>query len=1651
MSDNPYDVEWDDKAQDWLPASGRPGAFTASWNGETWVRTGKNPEGPGALARGLATGWEQAKGLVFDAAPAMVYSAFGYEEDAVRNLQDYKKRMDDLEARGLKSRVGLDDVKDLGSAGQFVLESVTEGVPSIVAALATGGLGGIAGRVASRSAVVAAETAAAQAATQYGAGRAVSGLVAKRAAEIAERSGLNVLDGQVQAQAVRQAYTELGQLAGFAAGSGIQNIPESFQNIYDETGELRPGAAFVAGALKTSLDMVTPIMLLRRTQGPEIADKVSDAIAAKLLKGRPGAAGAVAGTLETLVSEGVTEGAQTLIDELANTILADKSVDWFKVLEGAVKGGVGGAPFGAAAGYMGARQRQQREEAQAQLSEGQQQLLQQRAATEEALTLPEDYAQRKETGEFYDRAHYDRIADTFEKRLKGAEVLVRQGKLDPQEVERLRASIQANRTLAENAQRERLVSKLAQHYNLNLEQEAALLRSSREEFEAFIRESMQDPTAVGRIPELQQVEFLTTEPGQPQRLMLPAPSPFQYDVPGVGRLTEKQADAVIDRWWKRSSLSEDMTPDIEEKARQLNQLDPKINPQALNLDPNERRRLALNVIYGADNTQIVRAGEEFKGPQPTGTDTVPKLEPIDRVSPVGQAGPREEMPTLDNLYTRIVQSVPNAPTTLVDSKWLEQAAGIDDIRDEKQREAARQLIKQNAANIFRQLEADKFVQRRGFKFKVKPVGLRLQELGEEEVKRVTNLDTFNRALDEAAQTGQRLGLGWLTRAIQKEARPGYPERVLPDEAKRIWEYLYQKGAVVPDGMYYRAVPRDQWVPKKPRVAPTPPAPSISADVGEPGKLPPNLPTPRWDYNQTQVMPNEPVRSNAETEKGIKAGWGKLKSLFDKYMSLRKVLVSEMYRTGMEHATVMDADSGDFVYSHTSNNPTSVGWPTQHIATVQDPNRNFVFQHSHPNNSALSDADNSVMIQKPGIAVLVAHGVYGMDSAVFMHPTLRAYNRLQSLGDRLDMSIAVKEHMERAYKELATFIPQNMRVALTHDQIFLMRVRLANLAVARTGLLDYVDTKSTADFAAINGWEKFIENFYKKSLKTTLSGVVSKLPKDVNKVREENGKEYLTRYSRDSADWSQSGGLGPLLARYTQASGGATEAGRPAQVQRTPEGTRDDGGAGPQEGIRDYLSGEAGSLTDTGRRGFLKGVGKAAAAAKLPGAGLAQKAAKGVDLGRNFKLARGVLDALDGIKDSLSGVHEILASVRDKRPFSPLYPDDEHPSSLKRKLSDYLEKLDRFPTEAGRVSNRYEYIFAEGGRQSMREIAPALLAQYEAILKADREIDKAVRGYRSKLFDTMGELGDIADAFPLLRMNKQLEGTPVSAPVRRLANEINKFDIESVREIFSPRANAPYEKPEYGFGGIYRLDALKHSAFAHVWNKFIDPSMGTSYENLNKVIDRLGNSGAMDNEESFARYVLQNIRDPKEVKFYQENPRALANLYDEASSLRHGLHVLKNFPVEQAETFLREMAQRTTEFKSRLSSVLNSMESNVTKVLAQVNSELPKLASQRANLVSRLEDVMDRMDEVLSREGSSPEERAREAVKAKRNFGGSWTTLGQQGAWEQLSKFFPEAKESTLVMPTRLPEGIKSPFEKMRRQMDNEAAMADTLKDDYSCR
>ena len=257
----------------------------------------------------------------------MVQSAFGYDEAAQKNLQEYRDRMKALEARNLMTRMDYQKVNDLGSAAEFAGEAIGESIPSLITALA-GGVG------------------VGAAATRLGAGRLLTQQVGKKAAEL-EAKGV-AKDAALQ-QATKEVSQQVGSVAGAFGGSALLNIPESYLNLAN-AGNASLGASFAVGALKSTLDALGPIRLLSKTRGPDFSDKVTDLVSARLLKGKPGAAGALGGALETAALEGITEGTQQLLDETAAAILADKTIDWNNIIDAALKGGIGSAPVGAAAG-----------------------------------------------------------------------------------------------------------------------------------------------------------------------------------------------------------------------------------------------------------------------------------------------------------------------------------------------------------------------------------------------------------------------------------------------------------------------------------------------------------------------------------------------------------------------------------------------------------------------------------------------------------------------------------------------------------------------------------------------------------------------------------------------------------------------------------------------------------------------------------------------------------------------------------------------------------------------------------------------------------------------------------------------------------------------------------------------------------------------------------------------------------------------------------------------------------------------------------------------------------------------------------------------------------------------------------------------------
>lgn len=371
----PRKLEWDDAGEQWVPATGKPGASYVEWNGIDWVE-GKNPEGPGALRRGITSGFEGLKGTAMELIPALAQQALGYEEAAQRNLAAYKKRMDELAAKGLSSRVTYEDVKDVGSALSFLGEAVGEALPSLALTAATAGAGGAAAGAAK----------VAESGARFGAGRLLASQVAKReAAILAERQALGEPITAAAQQAAREAAVKsvsqlTGQVGGAFLGSSLLNVPESFQSLADD-GVNNVGAAFVVGTMKSMLDTIGPVRLLAKTRGTDFSDKLTDVISARLLKGRPGISGAIGGTLETAALEGLTEGTQELLDQAASAILADKTINWNEIINAGLKGGVGAGPVGGVAGAMGARSKAAAEAQRAQTLEENQR----KAAEEQAL------------------------------------------------------------------------------------------------------------------------------------------------------------------------------------------------------------------------------------------------------------------------------------------------------------------------------------------------------------------------------------------------------------------------------------------------------------------------------------------------------------------------------------------------------------------------------------------------------------------------------------------------------------------------------------------------------------------------------------------------------------------------------------------------------------------------------------------------------------------------------------------------------------------------------------------------------------------------------------------------------------------------------------------------------------------------------------------------------------------------------------------------------------------------------------------------------------------------------------------------------------------------------------------------------------------
>jgi len=290
--------------------------------------------------RAVMRGVKQLGSTFGDVIPAMAASAVGEDEYAKRQMEEAAATQKEIKEKYAPRYESYRDVKGLGDVLPYILETGAEQVPNIASVLLPGGVAGMGGRAL--------------------AGRTATEALAARAAEkgMTEEAAAN-LAARVLPKAERTGQ-QFGQAAGVYLGSYALNSPEVFQNIYEKTGKLEPGAAALAGSVSAALDSVFPAYALNKLTPGVKAGVVERILERSGMK--PGIArGAAADVITGVATEGPTEAAQEAISIAAEKFVDDhadvwNSQDFQRVVDAGVAGAAGSVLFGgvsgAARGYM---------------------------------------------------------------------------------------------------------------------------------------------------------------------------------------------------------------------------------------------------------------------------------------------------------------------------------------------------------------------------------------------------------------------------------------------------------------------------------------------------------------------------------------------------------------------------------------------------------------------------------------------------------------------------------------------------------------------------------------------------------------------------------------------------------------------------------------------------------------------------------------------------------------------------------------------------------------------------------------------------------------------------------------------------------------------------------------------------------------------------------------------------------------------------------------------------------------------------------------------------------------------------------------------------------------------------------------------------
>jgi hypothetical protein len=286
---------------------------------------------------------------ITDIVPAMVGSALGYEDYAKEQMAEAAVKRQRAE---LENPTGFRSYKEIRGPGDFIgyaAETLGELGPDIIGMLVPGGVGSAIGRrVAMRGA---AEAAGARAAESV----AAKGL----ADEAAEAYSKRLTDAAVNRAG--RAGADTGLNVGMYAGAYGLNAPDTFEGIYEKTGEFRPGLAATFGAAIAALDTVLPSYLLKQLSPAAKGKLASELINRSSIVEPTIKMGIAKNASKAALGEGGTEVIQEGLNILAEKT-AGASGEFFSPenvdrlinsgLKGAIGGGVLGVPGGVREAYV---------------------------------------------------------------------------------------------------------------------------------------------------------------------------------------------------------------------------------------------------------------------------------------------------------------------------------------------------------------------------------------------------------------------------------------------------------------------------------------------------------------------------------------------------------------------------------------------------------------------------------------------------------------------------------------------------------------------------------------------------------------------------------------------------------------------------------------------------------------------------------------------------------------------------------------------------------------------------------------------------------------------------------------------------------------------------------------------------------------------------------------------------------------------------------------------------------------------------------------------------------------------------------------------------------------------------------------------------